>query len=139
MVAVSAPDAILESALYVDDLDRAEAFYGDILGLEKISRAANRHVFFRCGSGILLIFNPQETEKPPQPGQLAVPSHGSRGAGHLCFRTDAAGIERWKERLASAGIAIESIVDWPKGGQSIYFRDPAGNSLEFAEARIWNI
>lgn len=139
METVNAPDAILESALYVDDLDRAEAFYRDILGLEKISRAANRHVFFRCGSGILLIFNPAETEKPHEPGQLAVPAHGARGPGHLCFRSDAAGIECWKERLTSAGIAIESIVDWPKGGRSLYFRDPAGNSLEFAEARIWNI
>jgi catechol 2,3-dioxygenase-like lactoylglutathione lyase family enzyme len=25
------------------------------------------------------------------------------------------------------------------GGRSIYFRDPSGNSLEFAEPRIWGI
>ncbi len=51
-------EGILETALYADDLDAAEAFYGSVLGLEKITRAGNRHVFFRCGSGVLLIFNP---------------------------------------------------------------------------------
>ena len=30
-------------------------------------------------------------------------------------------------------------MDWPGGGQSFYVRDPAGNSVEFAEARIWKL
>ena len=63
------PSGILESALYVDDLDAAVAFYGGVLGLERISRAGNRHVFYRCGDGVLLLFNPVETLKPPAPGQ----------------------------------------------------------------------
>jgi catechol 2,3-dioxygenase-like lactoylglutathione lyase family enzyme len=58
------PSGILESALYVDDLDAAEAFYRDVMGLERIARVANRHVFFRCGDGVLLLFNPAETVKP---------------------------------------------------------------------------
>jgi predicted enzyme related to lactoylglutathione lyase len=36
-------------------------------------------------------------------------------------------------------VAIEKIVDWPGGGRSLYFRDPAGNSLELATPRIWGI
>ena len=58
-------DGILETALYVDDLDAAEAFYGELLGLERVLRAGDRHVFYRCGPGILLIFNRAETLKPP--------------------------------------------------------------------------
>ena len=54
-------EAILETALYAADLDAAEAFYGGVLGLEKVSRQGNRHLFYRCGPGILLIFNPTET------------------------------------------------------------------------------
>ncbi|MFG3768367.1 VOC family protein, partial [Klebsiella pneumoniae] len=50
------PAAILESALYVTDLEAAETFYADILGLEQIGKVAGRHVFFRCGQGVLLLF-----------------------------------------------------------------------------------
>lgn len=134
-----APTQILESALYVDDLDAAEAFYGKILGLTKISRGGNRHLFFECGPGVLLIFNPDETVIPYKEVQLPVPPHGTRGQGHLCFRATSDEIDEWAARLTAAGVEIESVVEWPEGGRSIYFRDPAGNSLEFAEAKIWGI
>lgn len=134
-----APTQILESALYVADLDAAEAFYGGVLGLEKITRAGNRHVFYRCGPGVLLLFNPAETAIPPAEGQLAVPPHGAHGPGHLCFRATSDEIDEWAARLTARDVEIESVVEWPGGGRSIYFRDPAGNSLEFAEARIWGI
>lgn len=78
-------EGMLETALYARDLDKAEVFYEDVLGLEKISRAGNRHVFFRCGPGVLLIFNPEETVKPPAPNALQVPPHGTSGEGHACF------------------------------------------------------
>jgi catechol 2,3-dioxygenase-like lactoylglutathione lyase family enzyme len=68
-----------------------------------------------------------------------VPPHGAHGQGHLCFRAAADEIDEWAARLTAAGVDIESVVEWPKGGRSIYFRDPAGNSLEFAEARIWGM
>jgi catechol 2,3-dioxygenase-like lactoylglutathione lyase family enzyme len=133
----TAPTQILESALYAADLDAAETFYGNVLGLEKITRAGNRHVFFRCGPGVLLIFNPAETIKPPAENQSQVPPHGAHGPGHLCFRVTADELDAWSAQLQAAGVEIESVVEWPGGGRSIYFRDPARNSLEFAEARIW--
>lgn len=133
------PASILETVLYAADLDAAEAFYAGVLGLERIARAGSRHVFFRCGGQVLLIFNPAETVRPPSAGALPVPPHGATGAGHLCFAAAAGEIERWRSRLAEAGIAIEADFEWPGGGRSIYFRDPAGNSLEFAEPRIWGL
>jgi catechol 2,3-dioxygenase-like lactoylglutathione lyase family enzyme len=134
------PSGILESALYVDDLDAAEAFYRDVMGLERIARVANRHVFFRCGDGVLLLFNPAETVKPSAAdARLPVPPHGTNGQGHLCFRADADEIERWKGHLSAHGVAIEADFEWPQGGRSIYFRDPAGNSIEFAEPKIWGL
>ena len=78
-------EGILETALYANDLDAAEAFYGGILGLEKVLRAGNRHVFFRCGPGILLIFNPAETVKPPPAGALPVPPMVRRDPGISAF------------------------------------------------------
>ena len=134
------PSAILESALYVDDLEAAAAFYGGVLGLEIITQAEGRHVFFRCGHGVLLIFNAAATEIPPAPeARLPVPPHGSRGPGHLCFAASAEEIDRWRAEFQSQGIAIEADFEWPKGGRSIYFRDPSGNSLEIAEPRIWGL
>ncbi|MCV0394999.1 MAG: VOC family protein [Rhizobiaceae bacterium] len=134
------PSAVLESALYAEDLDAAEAFYGGVLGLEKIARVGNRHVFFRCGGGVVLIFNPAETIVPPAPdAKLPVPPHGTTGDGHLCFAASADEIEAWRSHLAGKGVSIEAEFEWPQGGRSIYFRDPAGNSLEFAEPRIWGL
>lgn len=134
------PAAILESALYVTDLDEAETFYGGVLGLQKIARVDQRHLFFRCGEGVLLLFNAEKTLEPPAEGaRLPVPPHGARGPGHLCFRADGDEIERWRRHLQEAGVPIEADFAWPAGGRSLYFRDPSGNSLEFAEARIWGM
>ena len=137
---MTAPSAILESALYVTDLDAAEAFYAGILGLERIAKAEGRHVFFRCGKGVLLLFDAEATKVPPPAGaKLPVPPHGTVGQGHLCFAASADEIEGWKARLEATGVAVEADFEWPSGGRSIYLRDPSGNSLEFAEPKIWNL
>ena len=132
------PRMILESALYVDDLDAAEAFYGDVLGLDWIGRVPGRHVFYRVGAGVLLVFDPAATEIADPKSPLPVPPHGARGPGHLCFAAEPLGLDAWRARLEGAGVGIEAEVTWPGGGRSFYFRDPAGNSLEVAEARIWD-
>jgi catechol 2,3-dioxygenase-like lactoylglutathione lyase family enzyme len=133
----SPPQAILESALYVDDLDVAQAFYQDVLGLSVITRIANRHVFFRMQGAVLLLFNPDETEVATGNTTMPVPPHGARGPGHLCFAATRAQIGQWRDHLQAHGIEIEAEFDWPNGARSLYFRDPAGNSLEFAEPRLW--
>ena len=61
------PSAILESALYVTDLDASETFYRDVIGLERIAKVEGRHVFFRCGQGVLLLFNAGATQHAPPP------------------------------------------------------------------------
>ena len=133
-----APSAILESALYVTDLTAAEAFYRDIIGLEVLGKVKGRHVFFRCGNGVLLLFNAEATKIPPAPdARLKVPPHGTAGEGHLCFAASADEIDGWRRHLAARNVAIESDFEWPQGGHSIYIRDPSGNSIEFAEPRIW--
>lgn len=128
---------VLEAAVYAADLDAAERFYGEVLGLPRLMRAGNRHVFFRAGSTVLLVFNPAETQKPPQNGALPVPSHGATGAGHVCLSADGNDLDDWRARLEASGIAVEADFRWPNGARSLYVRDPAGNSVEFAEPRLW--
>lgn len=129
---------VLETCLYAPDLRAAEAFYGGVLGLEAFAREPGRHVFFRCGSGVLLLFDPDSTaERQTRVGGVPIPLHGARGAGHVAFAIPQEELPAWKRRLEDAGLAIESEVEWPKGGRSLYIRDPAGNSVELAPPTIW--
>ena len=127
---------ILESALYCEDLVAADAFYGGLLGLKKVSEMEGRHLFYSCGQGQLLVFKPSETIQPID-SDLPIPTHGSQGSGHLCFRASLEEIEGWINKFKSAGIEIESDFTWPNGARSIYVRDPGNNSIEFAEPKLW--
>ncbi len=133
------PEGVLETVLGAKNLDDVEAFYRDVLGFETYARVPGRHVFFRCGDQMLLIFNPDVTRIPPKANGLPVPPHGTEGEGHVCFRASAPQIDQWRTHLEAKGVAIEADFEWPDGGRSIYFRDPAGNCLEFAEPRIWGL
>jgi catechol 2,3-dioxygenase-like lactoylglutathione lyase family enzyme len=133
------PEGILETVLYAKDLAAVEVFYRDALGMVPFANMPGRHLFYRCGNQVLLIFNPDATKVPPPTGALPVPPHGMEGEGHVCFRASGNDVEAWRKTLEGKGIAIEADFEWPGGGRSIYFRDPAGNCLEFAEARIWKL
>ena len=89
---------------------------------------------------MLLVFDPARTASAPgEVGGTPVPAHGAHGAGHVCFRVAAEELAAWRERLTHAGVAIEAEIAWPRGGSSLYVRDPAGNSVELAPASIWSI
>lgn len=128
---------LLEAAVYADDLNAAEVFYNQLLGFPNIQRVGERHVFFRVGDGVLLVFNPDETAKPSANPALPVPPHGSHGPGHVCFAMDRTNIDALHRRLISQNVSIDTVIDWPNGARSLYLRDPAGNSVEFAEPRLW--
>ena len=115
---------LLEAALYVDDLNRAEAFYSDVLGLPVLRREAGRHVFFQVGDSVLLVFHAAETLKG-----TTLPAHGASGPGHVALGIRRGELQGWRDRLEKHGLAIEKLVDWPHGGSSLYFRDPDGNTL----------
>ncbi|MGC1427217.1 MAG: VOC family protein [Albidovulum sp.] len=137
---MSAPALLgtLETALYAADLTAAARFYGGILGLAEIARQDGRHVFYSLGQSVLLIFNPEATGTPPSPeARFQVPPHGSAGPGHFCFSVASHMLEAWRAHLLASDIAIEADFCWPNGARSIYVRDPAGNSIEFAEPALW--
>jgi len=131
------PRAILESSLYVTDLDRAVAFYRDVLGLRLINDAyfeGGRGAAFQVGSGpsVLLLFRAEVTLL----GGI-LPAHGTTGAGHVAFRVEPAEMDAWRHRLQEHGVAVEKEFAFGENPPSIYFRDPDGNSLELAVPTIW--
>lgn len=104
------------------------------------SHALRRGMYFSCGAAMLLIFDPARTQSEASyVGGAPIPPHGTQGAGHVAFSVDAAQLPLWRQRLESAGVAIESEVSWPSGGESLYVRDPAGNSVELATPQIWGL
>ncbi len=133
------PQGILETALYARDLEAAERFYRSVMRLDLATRIPDTMLAFRCGHGMLLIFNPRMSNRRPVMGaRVPVPPHGCEGQGHVCFRAFSHEIPLWIDRLQRANVRIEADFTWPKGGRSVYFRDPAGNSLELAEPRLWS-
>jgi ribonuclease PH len=130
-------EGILETVLYAERLNEMRDFYQRIIGLDVVQADPERHLFFRCGDQMLLVFDPRLTSV--QGGGDVPPPHGASGPGHVCFRAATRGLERWRDHLERHGVAIETDFTWPRGGRSIYFRDPAGNSVEIAEPRIWGL
>ncbi|HTL53561.1 MAG TPA: VOC family protein [Planctomycetota bacterium] len=124
---------ILETCLYVADLDRTEAFYCGLLGLEQIGRANGRHVFFRVGEGVLLCFIASATSRASEKAP-----HGATGSQHAAFEVPADEYAAWKQRLTAAGIPIVDEVTWRPGVQSVYFHDPDGHLLEIVQPGLWD-
>jgi catechol 2,3-dioxygenase-like lactoylglutathione lyase family enzyme len=125
---------ILETALYAPNLDEAVAFYTRLLEREPYRQESGRYSFFKLDEAMFLLFNPEATSADNQD----IPPHGTCGHGHVCFQIEEEETGTWKSRLAELGIPIEVEHTWPSGTKSLYFRDPAGNSVELAPWRIWS-
>ena len=127
--------AVVETAVYVDDLDDAEDFYRRILGLRVMGKEPGRHVFFQVGeAGVLLAFRAEATLKGDP-----LPLHGAAGPGHFALGIDAEALDAWRTLLQGHGVSVEKEVEWPKGGKSLYFRDPAGNLVELVTPGVWGL
>ncbi len=128
-------EVLVETGIYADDLEEAEEFYGGILGLLLVAKESGRHVFFRVGeASMLLVFRPESTLQGDH-----LPAHGARGPGHFALGIPAADLDSWRAHLRAHGVPIEHEESWPQGAHSLYFRDPAGNSVELITPGLWGL
>jgi catechol 2,3-dioxygenase-like lactoylglutathione lyase family enzyme len=126
-------EGILESSLYVDNVDASARFYEKIFGFRVVSDFGARGCAMQAGTRqVLLLFRKRgsrETETP----------HDGDGELHLAFAISAEELVNWEAWLASNGIAVEEKRTWDLGGQSLYFRDPDRHLLEIATPGVWSI
>jgi catechol 2,3-dioxygenase-like lactoylglutathione lyase family enzyme len=127
----------LEYSLYVADLARSAAFYRRVLGFEEFL-ADHRMVGLGVpGDSVLLLFVHGGSVEPSPTPTGTIPPHDAAGHQHLAFAIPVGELEAWETHLAEAGVALESRVTWPRGGVSLYFRDPDGHSVEVATPGLW--
>jgi catechol-2,3-dioxygenase len=125
---------VIETCIYSRDLESLKKFYSDVLGLEIVEEEEGKLMFLKAGSSMLLAFNPDRTF----PSNDRLPPHGAQGSIHFALEIETGDYEKWKERLAQNGVAIELEVRW-KEAKSLYFRDPAGNLVELITSSAWPV
>lgn len=130
---------IIETCLYSEELLPLKHFYERLPGVNLIAEEKGRHLFFKCGFQMLLIFDSNHTSvEQTEVNGKRIPLHGAKGAILIAFSVQNNTIDQWKSLMKRKSIPIESDVTWSNGSVSIYFRDPAGNSLEIVEQGLWD-
>jgi catechol 2,3-dioxygenase-like lactoylglutathione lyase family enzyme len=130
-------NGVLETVLYVDTFERACPFYEQVLGLNSVYRDARLCAYDVGGRGLLLLFlRGQSLETVKLPGGT-IPPHDGHGPVHIAFSIARDQLAAWEAQLGEAGVAIEGRTAWPRGGESLYFRDPDGHLVELATPGLW--
>jgi len=144
---MSSLSRLLETALYVEDLERSAEFYQRVLGMDPMggtpaeieNRSQVLRPFHIPGGQVLLLFLKGATSKTAVFSGGTIPPHEGNGRLHLAFAISHGDIDSWRDRLQSHGVSIEGEMLWPRGGTSLYFRDPDGHLVELATPGLWAI
>jgi glyoxylase I family protein len=109
-------EGIHHSSVVVTDLERARAFYRDVLGLEEVPAPPTFHfrvVWLQIGDQQIHLLHAPQPDVP--------------GARHVALYVDDP-VEA-RRRLAAAGFPVEETVPIP-GADRFFTRDPDGNRIE---------
>ena len=132
-------NGIVETALYVDDVHRSAEFYRTLFGFKSMLDNDEMCAFAVPGNAVLLLFRKGARLEPSVTPGGAIPTHDASGRMHVSFKISAESLDDCRRELNDRGIAIESRVDWPRGGSSLYFRDPDGHLVELITPGVWEV
>ena len=132
-------EGVLETAIYVDDLSRAVEFYKNVFEFETLVLDERMCAFNVSNRQVLLLFRKGGSNRAMPVSGGVIPPHDGAGRLHLAFAITAEELEEWERCFIEKQISIESRVAWPRGGVSLYFRDPDGHLIELATPGLWKI
>lgn len=139
METVHAPPlaGVLETALYVADLARSREFYSRVLGLAPMHADARLVAYGVAAGQVLLLFLRGSADARVSLPGGEIPPHDGSGRLHFALAIAADALPRWEAWLHALGIAVEARMAWPRGGHSLYFRDPDQHLVELATPGLW--
>jgi catechol 2,3-dioxygenase-like lactoylglutathione lyase family enzyme len=130
---------VLETSLYVSDLERSRAFYTRLFDFPILTQDDRFCALGVCGRQVLLLFRKEASTQPLTTRGGTIPPHGGDGELHLAFAIGRDELDAWERRLRTQEMSVESRVAWSRGGKSLYFRDPDGHLVELATPGVWAI
>lgn len=120
------PSQLLHTALLVRDLDRADAFYGQILGLPKIERSLSYPgAWYRIGDGQIHLMV-TDAPLPLADHRSNHPKWGRRP--HLALAI--ANLDGAIAQLEASGCPLQMSAS---GRRALFVQDPDGNVIELTE------
>ena len=130
-------DGLLETSLYARDLEVTAGFYRDLFGFRTLVDSPRLVAFEVAERSVLLVFRAGSTEDDVVEARGRIPGHDGRGRLHLALSIGSGDLEAWRKRLAERGVEVAGEYRWPRGGVSLYFRDPDGALVELATPGLW--
>ena len=128
---------LLETALYVDDMERSVDFFRRVMGLSVMFESDKLTAFDAGNRGVLLAFLRGASIEDMRSPSGTIAGHDGSGPTHMAFAIPGGSYETWRDHLRSAGVLERGEMRWKAGGRSYYFEDPDGHVLEVATPGIW--
>jgi catechol 2,3-dioxygenase-like lactoylglutathione lyase family enzyme len=130
-------DGVLETSLYARELERTAAFYRNLFGFKALVDSPRLVAFEIAARSVLLVFQSGATEDEIVDARGKIPGHDGVGRLHLAFSIAREDLDAWRKRLFQNGIELVGEYRWPRGGVSLYVRDPDGALVELATPGLW--
>lgn len=118
------PSGINHITIRVNDIERAEEFYGDILGFELLRKMGQSMAVYQVGDEDTLVLVEAETSYDPSSRDYRV--------DHFGFYLDSEDkVDEMAEYFREKEVSILSGPANRKRGRFVFISDPDGNMLEF--------
>ncbi|MBC7925082.1 MAG: VOC family protein [Bryobacteraceae bacterium] len=131
---------VLETALYVADPEQSLRFYQRIFGFREILRQQDRLIALSVADRqVLLLFRRECCREAMDIPGGRIPAHDGSGTLHFAFGIAKADVEKWRDWLRQLDVPVSSEVEFPRGGRSIYLRDPDNHLVELITPGIWDL